>query len=111
MTSLSLDSSKSISATKATAQHLASTTPRSFRQISEIKKIFDHRGEQLEDICLKLENYSCLPVLPTELFAAVFEEVKCADPTCSMSFYGLDSLTHALAGANTLPIFKSLGPK
>jgi hypothetical protein len=57
----------------------------------------DTSPQSLQEICLRLENYACLPLLPSELFFYAYPElIECPDPICSQSYSGLDPETHLL---------------
>jgi len=99
MTSFKIESSQELKVILEIASTIEQATPLSFRRLSELNIIFKKETvpQMLQEQCLRLENYSCLPVLPAELFFYSYPElIECADPICSLSYEGLNSESHTL---------------
>lgn len=89
MASLSVNSQPVLSSLIRTAEELEDNTPYSFRYLDELRSLYVKQStEKLKQISQNLEQFTCMPIQPAEMFFYGFPgEIDCPNPACS------DSLT------------------
>ncbi|CDW77412.1 tbc1 domain family member related [Stylonychia lemnae] len=86
------------------AQQLQDSTPYSFKELPEIKQIFQSDIKQMEKDAVaqfleKIENIPCLPILPEELFFYAYPDIlQCSNPKCQNSLNGFKMNQSMLSG-------------
>ena len=88
MATLSVSSNDQLTALFTLADELEENTPLSFKQLKELKSLFVRSQDPqiLQQNCQTLQNLTCIPILPAELFYYSFPgEIECPDPQCANS--------------------------
>ena len=84
MTNLRVVNSAQLDLLWEKAETLEQATPHSFKCLPEVLAIFTKNAPGLKEGCTRLEQLSCLPLVPAEmLFYAFHGEIECANPMCA----------------------------